>query len=119
MGPSPSVVWFGDGLIPFNTELRAEKLAARTVVVYVRFPAAVSRESNSTSDGEFARVGTLGVRIVFESKGKMRYISTSTSPSVGVPPPVDTITPVNVAELICAPVPPIGKSSAASISILP
>jgi hypothetical protein len=57
-GPSPPVVWPGLGWIPLRTELFAVKVAARVDVMTVRFPLAVSRSSNSTSEGELTRVGT-------------------------------------------------------------
>ena len=56
--PSPPVVWFGLGLMPFKTELLAVKLALRIVVMNVKVLAAESRESNATSEGELTRVGT-------------------------------------------------------------
>jgi hypothetical protein len=51
---------------------RAVKVLDKTVDVKVNSDAALSRESKATSDGEFARVGTFGVRVVFESRGNIR-----------------------------------------------
>jgi hypothetical protein len=79
-------------------------------------PAPLSREANATSDGEFARVGTAGVRTVFESLGKTRYISMTTSETLGRPPVgPGTNIPINDAELTNDREPRT-KSSAASIS---
>src|SRR4051794_25045464 len=71
-GPSPKVFWLGDLLIPLRTEFWAVKLVAMGDVVNVRLPALLSRSSNWISEGELARVGTLGCLTVFESKGKTR-----------------------------------------------
>jgi hypothetical protein len=48
---------------PGKTELAAPE-EPRFVVVKLRLPLAVSRSSSSASDGEFTRVGTLGVEKV-------------------------------------------------------
>ena len=78
---SPPVVWVGVGWIPFRTEFAAVKLDARMPGVNVRPPPdPLSRDANSTSDGEFTRVGTWDVekvgaplvRVTSESRGNTR-----------------------------------------------
>src|SRR5437660_10503581 len=71
-GPSPPVVWFGFGWIPVSTELAAVKDGLSTVAAKLSVWLAVSRSTNSTSDGLLTRVGTSGVRDVFESFGNTR-----------------------------------------------
>src|SRR6266511_4774038 len=79
-GPLPPVVWRGLGWIPPGcTLLRAVKVAANTLVLKINEFAPLSRVSKATSEGEFARVGTLGVRAVFESRGKTRRSEEHTS----------------------------------------
>ena len=57
-GPLPPVVWFGIGCIPPGcTLLLAVNDAANTLVEKPNVPPALSREANSTSEGEFTRVG--------------------------------------------------------------
>src|SRR3982751_2329829 len=79
-------------------------------------PAAESRLSNATSEGELARGGTFGTRAVLESNGNTRYISTVTEEIVGNPPTPGTSSPTNEAPvmLVCD---VNAKSSAASISL--
>src|ERR1019366_6066732 len=103
---------------PGCTLLRMVKVGFNTELENDSWLAALSRVSNATSDGEFTRVGTLGVRTVFESKGNTRYISATTSEMLGVPPLPGTIRPTNDAVVIkvCE---PRKKSSPASISDAP
>src|SRR5262249_2755757 len=68
------------------------------LVVKFSDPAAESRLTNSTSDGELALVGTAGV--VSESLGKTRYMSTSTLVMLAVGAMFAGSRPVKVAELI-------------------
>ena len=62
-GPSPFVSWFGFGLMPFTTEFPTVKEPSG-VAVKVRLGLTLSRLSNATSEGEFVRVGTFGIRPV-------------------------------------------------------
>jgi hypothetical protein len=54
-------------MLPGATELLAVKDELRSVEVKAELA-----DINATSDGEFTRVGTFGVRVTSESKGKIR-----------------------------------------------
>src|SRR5262249_43767643 len=55
-----------------DTEAKAVKFVLRTSVRKLSSLFAESSDRNATSEGELTRVGTLGVRTVFESRGKTR-----------------------------------------------
>src|SRR6516164_9826965 len=108
---------------PGWTLLDAVKIALRTELLNVNPPAALSRLSKATSEGELTRVGTSGVeksgdpdvRGTLESLGKTRYISTTMSEMLGVPPVPGTRSPTKDADVmsVCD---PRKKSWPASIS---
>jgi len=58
--------------MPFTTLLLAVKVLASVVVEKLSEPPAESRESKTTSEGEFARVGTWPDGGTVESFGKVR-----------------------------------------------
>jgi hypothetical protein len=79
-GPSPLVVWFGLGWMPFNTLLAAVKEFAITGCENFSCPGSLElRDWKATSEGEFTRVGTCEVenvgapevRLTSESAGKI------------------------------------------------
>src|SRR5579884_1832005 len=94
---------------------RVVKLEARTALENDNSPMPLSRVATATSEGELIRVGTLGVRVVFESRGNTRYISATTSEILGAPLVPGTIRPTNDAVFIKVREPRT-KSSPASIS---
>ena len=55
--------------MPSITELATPKWGSRTVTANRKVPSALLRAANASSAGEFIRVGTWGVRVLFESCG--------------------------------------------------
>jgi len=117
--PLPPVFCKGEACIPPGCTLfNAVNVGLITDDENVRPPDVPSREAKATSLGELARVGTLGVRVVLESRGNIRYISTVIPEIEDEPPVPGTNKPMIVAELIVVGE-PTKKSSAASISDCP
>jgi len=94
------------------------KLLADIVAVKARSPTTVLlRESNATSDGEFARVGTFPEGGLTESNGKTLYISMFNRVTSSKDAPLGS-SPTKVAWLTVVSLVAM-KSSVASISITP
>ena len=70
--PFTPVFWLGNLLIPLRTEFPAVNEVLRVLVANVSPPAAESRLSKATSEGELSRVGTFPLGGIVESSGKTR-----------------------------------------------